>query len=62
MVMFVYRDEYYNPDTTEKPGVAEIIIGKHRNGPIGNVELTFLSNYPKFASIARERIADVGAA
>jgi replicative DNA helicase len=58
MVMFVYRDEYYNPDTTEKPGVAEIIIGKHRNGPIGNVELTFLSNYPKFASIARERIAE----
>jgi replicative DNA helicase len=60
MVMFVYRDEYYNPDTTEKPGVAEIIIGKHRNGPIGNVELTFLSNYPKFASIARERIAESG--
>jgi replicative DNA helicase len=58
MVMFVYRDEYYNPDTTEKPGVAEIIIGKHRNGPVGSVELTFLSNYPKFASIARERVGD----
>jgi len=57
-VMFVYRDEYYNPDTTEKPGVAEIIIGKHRNGPVGSVELTFLSNYPKFASIARERVGD----
>ena len=58
MVMFVYRDEYYNPDTTEKPGVAEIIIGKHRNGPVGHVELTFLERYPKFASIARERVAD----
>jgi replicative DNA helicase len=58
MVMFVYRDEYYNPETTEKPGVAELIIGKHRNGPVGSVELTFLSNYPKFASIARERIGD----
>ena len=54
MVMFVYRDEYYNPDTTEKPGVAEVLIGKHRNGPVGTVELTFLERYPKFASIARE--------
>ena len=34
LVMFVYRDEYYN-DETEKPGVAEVIIGKHRNGPVG---------------------------
>ena len=54
LVMFVYRDEYYNSDT-EKPGVAEVIIGKHRNGPVGSVELTFLDRYPKFASIARER-------
>jgi replicative DNA helicase len=60
MVMFVYRDEYYNPDTTEKPGVAELIIGKHRNGPVGSVELTFLERYPKFASIARERIGGEG--
>jgi len=52
LVMFVYRDEYYNPETTEKPGVAEIIIGKHRNGPVGSIELTFLSRYPKFASMA----------
>ena len=58
MVMFVYRDEYYNPETTEKPGVAELIIGKHRNGPVGQVELTFLERYPKFASIARERIGE----
>ena len=62
MVMFVYRDEYYNPDTTEKPGVAELIIGKHRNGPVGSVELTFLERYPKFASIARERVADTAGA
>jgi replicative DNA helicase len=66
MVMFVYRDEYYNPDTTEKPGVAEVIIGKHRNGPVGSVELTFLERYPKFASIARDRVGEgvgsVGAA
>lgn len=61
MVMFVYRDEYYNPDTTEKPGIAEVIIGKHRNGPVGSVELTFLERYPKFASIARERMDGAGA-
>ncbi|MEJ7818292.1 MAG: replicative DNA helicase [Thermoleophilaceae bacterium] len=54
LVMFVYRDEYYNPETTEKPGVAEVIIGKHRNGPVGQVELTFLNRYPKFASMAAE--------
>ena len=60
LVMFVYRDEYYNPDT-EKPGVAEVIIGKHRNGPVGSVELTFLDRYPKFASIAREHVADTAA-
>ena len=57
LVMFVYRDEYYNPETTEKPGVAEVIIGKHRNGPVGSIELTFLNRYPKFASIASEQAA-----
>ena len=62
LVMFVYRDEYYNPETTEKPGVAEIIIGKHRNGPVGSVELTFLNRYPKFVSIAPEEAAGPAAA
>ncbi|MGI8749136.1 MAG: replicative DNA helicase [Thermoleophilaceae bacterium] len=62
LVMFVYRDEYYNPETTEKPGVAEIIIGKHRNGPVGQVELTFLNRYPKFASMAAEGSAPGAAA
>ncbi|MBA2439638.1 MAG: replicative DNA helicase [Thermoleophilaceae bacterium] len=60
LVMFVYRDEYYNSDT-DKPGVAEVIIGKHRNGPVGHVELAFLDRYPKFASIARERVAETAA-
>jgi replicative DNA helicase len=55
LVMFVYRDDYYNPETSEKPGVAELLIGKHRNGPVGSVELTFLDRYPKFASISRDR-------
>jgi replicative DNA helicase len=55
LVMFVYRDEYYNKDT-EKQGIAEVLIGKHRNGPVGSVELTFLDRYPKFMSKAAERV------
>jgi replicative DNA helicase len=62
LVMFVYRDEYYNGDESENPGVAEVIIGKHRNGPVGKVELTFLDRYPKFVSIARDRGAATAAA
>lgn len=52
VVMFIYRDEYYNHDT-EKPGIAEIIIAKQRNGPIGTVELAWLPNYTKFANLER---------
>jgi replicative DNA helicase len=54
LVMFIYRDEYYNRDS-ERPGEADIIVAKHRNGPIGEVVLTFLSRYPKFANMYRER-------
>jgi len=60
LVMFVYRDEYYNDDS-EDQGVAEIIIGKHRNGPVGKVRLSFLDRYPKFMSMAPERVAAGGA-
>ena len=49
VVMFLYRDEYYNPETTEKPNIAEIIIAKQRNGPTGSVELAWLGKYTKFA-------------
>ncbi len=62
LVMFVYRDEYYNKDASEKPGIAEVIIGKHRNGPIGSVELTFLDRYPKFMNKAPDRYGDDGGA
>jgi len=56
LVMFIYRDEYYNQDS-EREGEADIIIAKHRNGPIGEVVLTFQKEYPKFANYAGERFA-----
>lgn len=52
IVMFIYRDEYYNPES-EKKAIAEIIIAKHRNGPVGTVELTFLKEFTKFGDLAR---------
>lgn len=52
IVMFIYRDEVYNPDT-EARGEAELIVAKHRNGPTGQVRLAFMNQYTKFASLAR---------
>lgn len=52
VVMFIYRDDYYNKDTEDK-GVAEIIIAKQRNGPIGTVNLVWLPEYTKFANMER---------
>lgn len=52
LVMFIYRDEYYNPDS-EKKGIAEIIISKHRNGPVGTVELGFLKEFTKFVPLLK---------
>jgi replicative DNA helicase len=53
LVIFIYRDEYYNSESEEK-GIAEIIISKHRNGPTGIVKLAFLEHYTKFANLARQ--------
>ncbi len=50
IVAFLYRDDYYNEDS-EKKNIAELIIGKQRNGPVGKVELLFLKNYNKFLSL-----------
>ena len=57
LVMFIYRDEYYNRDS-ERPGEADVIVAKHRNGPVGDIILTFLSRYPKFANLYREHSAE----
>ena len=54
IVMFLYRDDYYNPDS-EKKNIAEVILAKHRAGSTGTVELLWLGNYTKFANIERYR-------
>jgi len=56
LVMFIYREEYYDKES-ERPGEADIIIAKHRNGPVGDVVLTFQKEYPKFMNYAGERFA-----
>lgn len=52
IVMFLYRDDYYNPDT-EKKNIAEVIMAKHRNGSTGTVELVWLGQYTKFANLEK---------
>ena len=52
VILFIYRDEVYNEDTQDK-GIAEIIIGKQRNGPIGSVRLAFLGQYTRFENLAQ---------
>jgi len=53
VISFIYRDEYYNHDS-EKKGIAELIIAKHRNGPVGTVELGFLKEFTKFVNLERQ--------
>ncbi|HEX7940708.1 MAG TPA: DnaB-like helicase C-terminal domain-containing protein, partial [Gemmatimonadaceae bacterium] len=54
LVMFIYRDEYYDRES-EREGEADIIISKHRNGALGDVVLTFQKEYPKFMNFAGDR-------
>jgi replicative DNA helicase len=56
IVMFIYRDEYYHPDT-DKKSTAEVIVAKHRNGPVGHVELYFEKNLTKFQSITTRQFS-----
>ena len=51
LVMFIYRDEYYNEESDQQ-GLAEVILAKHRNGPTDTVKLSFLKRYAKFADLA----------
>jgi replicative DNA helicase len=52
VVMFIYRDEVYNPDSADR-GTAEVLVAKHRNGPTGSAHLAFIANYAKFGDLAR---------
>ena len=55
LISFIYRDEYYDPES-EKKGIAEIIIAKHRNGPVGTIELGFLKEFTKFVNLDKKHI------
>ena len=57
VIMFIYRDDYYNKDSKE-PGVAEVIISKQRNGPTGTVKLAFMKELTRFESLASGYNAD----
>ncbi|MEX8505466.1 replicative DNA helicase [Leptothrix ochracea] len=59
VIMFIYRDDYYNKESKE-PGVAEIIIGKQRNGPVGTVKLAFMKPLTKFENLAPGSYDDPG--
>jgi replicative DNA helicase len=58
VVVFIYRDDYYNPSDSatpsERPGEADLLIAKNRNGPVGKVTLTFRPEYPRFMSYTQE--------
>ena len=54
LILFIYREEMYNREDEEVKGKAEVIIGKQRNGPMGVVNLAFLSRYTRFEDLARE--------
>ncbi|OIQ59241.1 replicative DNA helicase [Moorella thermoacetica] len=53
VIIFLYRPQYYDPDT-DKKGIAEVIVAKHRNGPVGTVEMAFLPEFTKFVDLAPE--------
>jgi replicative DNA helicase len=53
VVLFIYRDDYYNREESEKKGLAELIVAKHRNGATGTVDLAFRERYTLFSDLAR---------
>jgi replicative DNA helicase len=59
VIMFIYRDEVYNEDSEQK-GIAEIILGKQRNGPIGTIRLAFIGKYTRFENLAAQHYEQYG--
>lgn len=55
VVIFIYRDEYYNPEKVESKGIAEVVIAKHRQGGVGKVDMTFLPEFTLFADMGRSQ-------
>ena len=60
IVIFLYRDEYYNKEDTEKPGECEVIVAKHRSGPTGSVDVAWIERYTQFKDKASGNIPDAG--
>ena len=60
IVIFLYRDEYYNKEDTEKPGECEVIVAKHRSGPTGSVDVAWIEHYTQFKDKASGNIPDAG--
>jgi replicative DNA helicase len=60
IIMFIYRDEYYTKEECKEPGVAEIIIAKQRNGPVGTIKLAFQRMHTKFENLSPDYVSPVG--
>ncbi|MFL0798120.1 MAG: replicative DNA helicase [Cellvibrionaceae bacterium] len=60
LIVFIYRDEYYNKEDSKDPGVAEIIIGKNRNGEVGTSKLAFVGKFAKFENLAPDYMGGMG--
>ena len=58
IVIFLYRDEYYFKDESEKPGECEVILAKHRNGPTGSIDVAWVERYTQFKDKASGNIPD----
>jgi replicative DNA helicase len=56
IVMFIYRDEYYNPETTDRPNIAEITVAKHRNGPTSSIDLYWQGELASFRNLQRQEV------
>ena len=56
VVMFIYRDDYYNPDNSERPNIAEVNVAKHRNGPTGAIDLFWHGKLATFRNLHRQEI------